>query len=265
MRFIYILIILSFPAYVNAYYASYYEKYNPTVKQLSNTPYARHINFFIQSGKLRADGIVYTLSGASDINLDQKTLKEHGLQTVIIKIGNRYYKATPSFKKLLFIKKGKKGIFRYTVGKELILVYVPYADKMQVIGVISQGQFIQENRYKKYDLNINKEIKKQILLKIFNMLGCKQLRDCNVKSDKDGNNYFYKDNKLIGMLENFGNEKILIQKRGDDEKHIATIKKYGNKILMEDVNGNIIYQSDNSKNIDIPLKTLGYEMELKIN
>ena len=222
MRFVCIAILLFFPMYVNASYdATYYEKYNPNVKWLSDTPYAKHTNFSIQSGKLSADGIVYSLNSVSDVKLNQKILKEYDLQAVVIKIGSKYYKATPSFKKLIFVKSGKKSIFRYTLTKKLILVYVPYADKIQVIGVISQDQFIKENSFKEYDLNINREIKKQILLKIFNLLGYKQLKDCDVKSNKDGNNYFYKNSKLIGMLENFGNEKMLIQTSNNGRKHIA--------------------------------------------
>jgi len=114
MRFICIAILLLFPAYVNASYdATYYEKYNPTIEQLSNKPYAKHTNFLIQSGELRADGTVYALSHISDINLDQKILKEYDLQAVIIQIGSKYYKATPSFKKLIFVKRGKRG-YLYT-------------------------------------------------------------------------------------------------------------------------------------------------------
>ena len=135
---------------------------------------------------------------------------------------------------------------------------------MQVIGVISQGEFIKENAFQEYDLNINKKIKKQILLKIFNLLGYKQLKDCDVKSNKDGNNYFYKNSKLIGMLENFGNEKMLIQTSNNEKKHIATIRKYGNKILMEDIQGNVLYESDFSKEIDIKLNALDYEILIKI-
>ena len=96
MRFVCIAILLFFPAYANASYdATYYEKYNPNVKWLSDTPYAKHINFSIQSGKLIADGIVSMLNDVSDIHLNQKILKEYDLQAVVIKIGGKYYKATP--------------------------------------------------------------------------------------------------------------------------------------------------------------------------
>ena len=265
MRFVCVAILLFFPIFANAFYnATYYEKYNPNVKWLLDTPYAKHISFLIQSGQLRADGTVYTLNNASDINLNQKILKEYDLQAVVIKIGSKYYKATPSFKKLIFVKSGKKGIFRYILTKKLILVYEPYLDKMQVIGVISQGQFIKENCFNEYDLAINKEIKKRILLKIFKFLGCKAFKDCNVKSDKNSNDYFYKDNKLIGILENFGNKKMLMQINNNDKKHTATIIKYNDNILMEDMRGNILYESDNSKKINIKLNALDYEIELKI-
>ena len=265
MCFICIAILLIFPAHINASYdTNYYERYNPAIKQLSTTPYAKHINFLIKSGKLKADGVVYTLICASDISFNQKILEKYDLQTVVIRIGDKYYKTKPLFKRLFFVKRGKKGIFRYILSKELILVYVPYADKIQVIGVISQGQFIRENRIKEYDLNISKEIKEQILSEIFNLLGCRRLKSCHIKGNIDSNSYFYKGNKLIGVMENFGKEKVLIRIKDDNKKHIATIKEYEDKVLMEDMQGNILYESDYSKKIDIKLHALDYEILLKI-
>ena len=260
MHLIYITILIFFPFFANAFYdTSYYEKYDPNIKYISNS---KHKNLFIQDGRLKADGIVYRLKSASDIKLDKKTLKKFDLESVVIKIDGNYYKAMPSFKKLNFIKRGKKGIFRYTLTKKLILVYIPYRDKIQVIGVISQGEFIKENTLKEYDLDVKKEIKKKILSKILNLLGCR--KNCNIKSDKSGNNYFYKNNKLIGILENFGNQKILIQKSGNSKKHIANIIKYQDKILLEDIDGNILYESGFSKILKIRLDSLGYEILLKI-
>lgn len=262
----FLIFFLLFSVSVNsfAYGADYYEKYNPAVQQLSNSYFAKHINFFIQNGALKADGRVYRLRKASDVNLDLKQLKAFDLQTVAIKINSRYYKSKPSFKKLVFVKRGKKGIFGYTIGRELILVYIPYGDKIKVLGVILQGEFFQENNYKVYDLNRNRTIKKQILFKILTMLGCKELKSCSVKSDKDANIYFYKGNKLLGLLQNYGDEKILIQNNGANKKHIATIKAYENKIFMEDLQGNILYQSKNTKTINIRLKTLDYVIEFEL-
>lgn len=255
-----------FPVHINtSYNSSYYEKYNPAIGQLLNTPYAKHINFHIQSGKLKADSIVYKLSSASDIKLNQKTLEEYDLKTVIIRIGNKLYKSKPSFKKLVFVKKGRKGMFRYSIVKDLTLVYVPYADKMQVIGVISQGQFIRENKYKEYDLNVNKEVKEQILRESLSLLGCRHFKKCDIKSDNEGNYHFYKGYKLIGVMENFGNEKILIQEKDNQKKHIATVRKYGNRILMEDSMGNILYENDGSKRLKILIKSLNYKIELSIS
>lgn len=262
----FIVFFLLFSVSVNsfAYGADYYEKYNPAVQQLSNSSYAKHAKFFIQNGVLKADGRVYRLRKASDVKFDLKQLKEYDLQTVAIKINKKYYKAKPFFKKLIFVKRGKKGIFGYTIGKELILVYIPYGDKIKVLGVISQGEFFQENSYKVYDLNRNRTIKKQILFKILTILGCKELKSCSVKNDKDANIYFYKGNRLLGLLQNYGDEKILIQNNGANKKHIATIKAYKNKSLMEDLQGNILYQSKDTKIINIRLKTLDYVIGLEI-
>lgn len=87
---------------------SYYEKYNPDTKLLSNSPYSQTTNFFIDSGRLSADGICYTLSGALEVELTQEVLKEYDLQTVVIKIDNNLYKTKPSFKKLFLQPVGKR-------------------------------------------------------------------------------------------------------------------------------------------------------------
>ncbi|MEA1973159.1 MAG: hypothetical protein U9N34_07700 [Candidatus Cloacimonadota bacterium] len=100
----------------------------------------------------------------------QKVLKTYDLETVVIQIDGTYYKAKPSFKKLFFTASGKKSGFGYSAGKELILVYVPYGHKIQVLGVITQGQFIQENEYTEYNIGAKKEAKKQVLHKTLELV-----------------------------------------------------------------------------------------------
>jgi len=248
------------------YRTSYYDKYNsdtPSINKLDSI--SSRSNFFIDDWRLSADGIYYTLGNVQDIQLSKKALKEYDLKTVVIEVNDQDYKAKPSFKKLYFTASWKKWWFWYTAGKEIILVYVSYDDKIQVIWSISQGQFIEENEYKEYNIWVEKEDKRQILYKIFSMLGYNNIKNCDVKSDRDGNNYFYENWKLIGVMKNFWSEKIIIKKQWNDRQHIATIKKYGNKILMTDREWNIIYSSNGSKKIKIDLKALDYRIGLKVS
>ena len=247
-----------------SYATDYYEKYNPKVPKLANTPLAQHRPFIIQSGQLYADGGVFTLQKAADIQLTPKALKAYDLETVIIQIGGKPYKATPQFKKLTFMQKGQKGVFGYTLGRELTLVYVPYQDKIRVLGVISQGQYIQENRYQTYDINVAHTAKKQVFKQMLKLLGCHQVEDCQVKSDSAGNSYFYLHGQLMAVLQDFGPEKILIQKRRDGERRLATLRQYGQKILLEDQAGHILYKSLGQQTLDIRLEALNYRMRLKI-
>lgn len=248
------------------YDTSYYEKYNPDTKSINELEHISwRSNFFIDSWRMSADGIFYTLWNTQEIQLSQKALREYDLEEVVIEVDGQYYKAQPSFKKMNFTASWKKWSFWYTASKEIILVYVPYNDKIQVIWIISQGQFIEENSYKEYDIWVKKDAKKQVLYKTFDMLWCYNLNNCNVKSDRNGNNYFYENWKLIGIMENFWNEKILIKKQWNNRKHIATIKIYGNKILMEDTKWNIVFKTNGSKKIKINLDSLDYEIGLQVS
>ncbi|MFP4487209.1 MAG: hypothetical protein ACLFOC_09600 [Campylobacterales bacterium] len=244
---------------------SYYEKYNTETKQLSESSYAKNIDFFIDSGRLSADGVYYTLSGVLEVNLSQEALKEYDLQTVVIEIDNNHYKAKPSFKKLFFTASGKKGSFGYSSSREIILVYVPYLDRIKVLGSISQGQYIEESSYKTYSIDAKREAKKEVLIKTLKLLGCQNPRECDVKSNRDGDNYFYKNDKLIGVTQNFGDEKILTRQTPQGRKKLATIKIYRNKIIMEDRRGDILLSSKGSKKIKIALKELNYNIGLEVS
>ncbi len=248
------------------YDANYYEKYNPDTKSIDDIDHiSSRNNFFIDSWRMSADGIFYTLWNTQDIQLSQKALREYDLEKVVIEVDDHYYKAQPSFKRMNFIASWKKWGFWYTAAKEIILVYVPYNNKIQVIWSISQGQFIEEHDYKEYDIWAEKDAKKQVLYKTLDMLWCDNINNCNVKSDRGGNNYFYENWRLIGFMENFWNEKILIKKHWNNKKHIATIKMYGNKILMKDIRWNILFRTNGSKKIIIDLDSLDYEIGLKVS
>ena len=56
-----------------------------------------------------------------------------------------------------------------------------------------------------------------------------------------------------------------MKKLWNDRQHIATIKKYDNKLLMTDRNWNIIYSSNGSKKIEIDLDALNYRIGLKVS
>ena len=253
-------------SFINWYDTNYYEKYNPNTPSIHNIDsISSRSKFFIGWWKLKADGIVYDLVNAKDIELSQKRLKEYDLETIIVNINGRHYKAHPSFKELSFEKNWKKWIFWYTVWKRIILVYVPYRDKIKVIWQISQGQFIEENKHREYTVWVENEAKRQIAHKIFSLLWVNNLNNCNIKSDNQSNNYFYKDWKLIGIVKNFWSEKMVIKKQWSSEKHIATIKIYNKQIIMIDRNWNIIFESNWDKNLKINLETLWYEMLLKIH
>jgi len=253
--------------HITKWYSShYYEKYNsntPSINKLNSM--SSRSNFFIDAWRLSADGIYYTLGNTQDIELSQKDLRDYDLQTVVITVNSQNYKAKPSFKKLYFTVSWNKWWFWYTVGKEITLVYVPYGNRIKVIWSISQGQFIEENKHKEYNIWVEKEAKRQILYKIFSMLWTNNLSNCNVKSDRKGNNYFYENWRLIGIMENFWSEKIIIKKQWNDRQQIATIKKYDNKLLMTDRNWNIIYSSNGSKKIEIDLDALDYKIGLKVS
>lgn len=137
---------------------------------------------------------------------------------------------------------------------------------IQVLGIISQGQFIEESRRRDYNINVFKEAKKEVLLKTLKLLGCQNLGECDVKSGRDGDNFFCKNGKLIGIMQNFGSQKVLIQKSSKKDKKLATIQmSKGGKILMSDSKGDIIYNFNGSKKIKIRLEALGYTLGLEIS
>lgn len=205
------------------YGTNYYERYNPYLKNLENVEALKPtVRFNIYGGLLKWDGITYRLSKVEEI-FSKNLLKEYDLETVVVKINGKEYKAKPHFKKLIFTQHWKKWGFWYTVWKELILVYIPYKDRIKIIWTISQWQFIEENTYKEYDISVKNEVRKKVLLKIFALLWCRDFKNCSVKSNISWNNYFYNNWKLIGVLQNLWNEKILTRKNWN--KHIDSYYK----------------------------------------
>lgn len=253
--------------YDTKYDTDYYEKYNPDVDNLKEIDYLNlKKNFFIDDGRLSADWIFFQLLKAQDVKLSKDELNKYDLEKIAVKINDKFYKTQPEFKKLIFQSAWEKSWFDYIFWKEMILVYVPYQNKIIVLWTILQGQYIEENEKKEYNVSCFLESKKELLKQCLNVLNLDDFKKVDIKTDRDKNNYFYKNWKLVWILENFWNEKILIKVEQNKKIKIANIKMWNDgKIIMISESWEILYRTDWSKKIKIDLETLDYGLWLQIN
>lgn len=245
------------------YNAEYYEKYNDKTPNLE-TSHFQSTKFNVNSGILHADGNKLVLVDSENTHLSQDALKEFDLQQVVVQIDWKYYKAKPSFKTLYFQKSWNKHGFGYQVWKKITLVYVPYDGKIVLFGSISAGQYIEENDKKIYNISSFETNKKQILNRTLQLLWAKNVRWRDIQADGNHNNYFYHNWRFVWVLQNFGNEKVLIRWKGANSTIVAKLLILNWNFLMTSPSWKVLYQAHWS-NVWISLDTLDYYLDLNLS